>query len=259
MSQNDDTPIYKDSSADVDVVHCSTAVDVRKKVVAPCILLKQWKRKASCYSYKLITFSSPTKAELHVKFNSHYELQDGVTIFQGPSVLWRHENTVYFASAQTSEVRNIPIQMSIVFLGELCGKVILLGLQTHLKEEANCQIRVHDDNKIVGYSIEDGKIFNGTCFIPNAYSSVVQCALVVSAMEVKGHMKVNMVAATNKKQLVCFENGNLKDVCQLPFEEPECIKFANIGNSGLLFVVSFSQGNVCAVWNDTFQVTSNTF
>lgn len=257
VSQNDDTPIYKDSSADVDVVHCSTTVDVKKKVVVPCILLKQRKRKTSSYSYKLITFTSPTKAELHVKFNLPYELEDGVTLFQGPSVLWRHENEVFFASAQTSEVQRIPIQMSVDFFGEFCGNVLVLGPSLHSKEVASCQINVHEDNKIVGYSVADGKMFNGTCIIPNAYSSVVRCVLVVSVEEVKGHMKVNMVAATNKKQLICFENGNLKEVCQLSFEVPECIKVANVGNSGLIFVVSFNQGNVCAVWNDTFQVMLN--
>ncbi|KAG5283346.1 hypothetical protein AALO_G00041060 [Alosa alosa] len=255
-SRHGDTPIYKDSSADVDVVCCSTALDVRKKIVVPCLLLRLWKPKLSCYKYKLITLTSPTKAELHVEFNSQYELQDGVTIFQGPTVLWTHENIVHYASAQTSKVRSIAVQMSVVFLGELCSDVIVLGSQIHSKEEVNGQISVCKDNKIVGYSVEDGKVINGTCIIPNTYSSVVQCSLVVSAEEVKGHMKVNMVVATNKKQLVCFENGKLKEVCQLPFEEPECIKMATIGNSGLVFVVSFNQGNVCAVWKDTFQVAA---
>ncbi|XP_012680562.2 Fanconi anemia group B protein [Clupea harengus] len=256
-SQNGDMlPIYEDISADVDVVCCSTALDVRKKIVVPCILLKQWKRKTSCYKYKLITLTSPTKAELHVKFDSLYELRDGVTIFQGPTVVWRHENTVHYASAHTSEVRSIPLQMSVVFLGELCSKVIVLGSQIHSKEEVNHQIRVNEGNKMVGYSVEDGKVFNGTCIIPNAYSSVVQCACVISAEEVKGNMKVTMVAATSKQQLVCFEDGFLTEVCQLPFEEPECIKMANIGNSGLIFAVSFNHGNVCAVWRDTFQVAA---
>ncbi|XP_062391044.1 Fanconi anemia group B protein, partial [Sardina pilchardus] len=255
-SQNGDAPIYKDSSAEVDVVCCSSALDVRKKIVVPCILLRLWKRKTSCFKYKLISLTSATKAELHVEFNSQYELQDGVAIFQGPTVLWTHENIVHYASAQTSKVKSIAVQMSVVFLGELCSNVIVLGSQIHSKEEVNGQISVCKDNKIIGYSVEDGTAINGTCIIPNAYSSVVRCSLVVSAVEVRGHMQVNMVVATNKKQLVCFENGKLKEVCQLPFEEPECIKMATVGNSGLVIVVSFNQGNVCAVWKDTFQVAA---
>ncbi|KAL2081680.1 hypothetical protein ACEWY4_023533 [Coilia grayii] len=257
-SQDGDISIYKDSSADVDVVYCSTALDIRKKIVVPCILLRQLKRKTSCYKYKLITLTSSTKAELHVKFNSLYELQDDISIFQGPTVMWRHEGTVYYASVCTSEVRSIPVQMSVVFLGELCNKLFVFGSQIDLTEEVSGPTSAdrRKDNKIVGYSVEDGKVFNGMCVMPNAYSSVVQCALVVSAVEVSGHIKVTMVGATNKKQLVCFEDGDLKEGCQLPFEEPECIKMADTGNFGLIFMISFKHGNVCAVWKETFQVAA---
>lgn len=259
-SLHGDTTIYKDSSADVDVAHCSTAFDRRKKTVVPCILLRQWKQKSSCYRYKFITLTSPTKAELHVKFSTQYELRDDISICQGPTIMWRHEGNVFYTSACTGEVRSLPVQMSpVVFLGELCNKLIVFGSLTHVakeEEEASVPqgINKRKENKIVAYSIEDGKVLDGTCVMPNAYGSVVQCACVVSAVEVGGHLEVTMVAATNRKQLVCFENGDLKEVCQLPFEEPESIKMANTGNSGLLLLISFNHGNVCAVWKDTFQV-----
>ncbi|KAE8299250.1 Fanconi anemia group B protein [Larimichthys crocea] len=83
--------------------------------------------------------------------------------------------------------------------------------------------------------------------------------LVLSADEGDGDgavLRSEVVAATCNRQLVYFNDGVVKDVCQLPFEQPEDVQLINTGRNGCLFVVSFHQGRVCAVWKETFQVAS---
>ncbi|KAJ8013118.1 hypothetical protein DPEC_G00049970 [Dallia pectoralis] len=83
---------------------------------------------------------------------------------------------------------------------------------------------------------------------------ILLCMCVVSAEEVNGVFKSVLVAATSQKQLVYFENGIPKEMCKLPFEEPQHIQIVNTGRNGCLFAISFNGGHVCTVWKDTFQV-----
>ncbi|XP_042281793.1 Fanconi anemia group B protein isoform X2 [Thunnus maccoyii] len=83
------------------------------------------------------------------------------------------------------------------------------------------------------------------------------CILVLSADKVEGVLKSAVVAATCTGQLVYFENGTVKDTCQVPFEQPEDIQVVNTGRNGVLFVISFHQGHVCAIWKETFEIASH--
>ncbi|KAF7665433.1 hypothetical protein LDENG_00143640 [Lucifuga dentata] len=85
---------------------------------------------------------------------------------------------------------------------------------------------------------------------------IARCILVLSAEKLNNVLKSAVVAATFNRQLVYFEEGIVKDICQLPFEAPEDIQVVNTGRNGCLFVVSFDQGHVCAVWKETFQIAS---
>ncbi|KAG9349342.1 hypothetical protein JZ751_027785 [Albula glossodonta] len=108
-------------------------------------------------------------------------------------------------------------------------------------------------HKSTGYFLEDGEAFDGACVFPHAYSSVVKCAYLVWAEEDNDGLNSSVVAATSKKQLVWFEGGVPKDVCVLPFEEPQEVQMIDTGRNGCLFAVSFSHGNMCTVWKDSFQ------
>uniref|UniRef100_A0A4W5Q4K3 FA complementation group B n=1 Tax=Hucho hucho TaxID=62062 RepID=A0A4W5Q4K3_9TELE len=84
----------------------------------------------------------------------------------------------------------------------------------------------------------------------------IKLSLNCIAEEVNSVLKSTVVAATSKKQLVYFENGIPREVCLLPFEEPQHIQMVNTGRNGCLFAIYFNDGHVCAVWKDTFQVAS---
>ncbi|XP_071197248.1 Fanconi anemia group B protein-like isoform X2 [Salvelinus alpinus] len=84
----------------------------------------------------------------------------------------------------------------------------------------------------------------------------IKLSLNCIAEEVNSVLKSTVVAATSKKQLVYFENGIPREVCLLPFEEPQHIQMVNTGRNGCLFAIYFNDGQVCAVWKDTFQVAS---
>uniref|UniRef100_A0AAY4DNN5 Fanconi anemia group B protein n=1 Tax=Denticeps clupeoides TaxID=299321 RepID=A0AAY4DNN5_9TELE len=252
--------VFESVSPSAAVAFCSAALDVRRRIVVPCVLLKQWERRLSSFQYTLLTLTGSGKAEVRVKFTSPYELRDDVTILQGPTVVWSHKNVVHYASSLADEVRCIPELLSVHYVGELPlaeSKLIVLGSQRPTKEEQGGQSDVAGEGKMLGYFIDCGKVFDGTRILPSAYSSVVRCALVVSAEEVNNNLKTAVVAATSKKQLVLFENGVPTEICQLPHEEPESIEMVNTGNSGLVFVVLFKHGDVCAVWKDTFQVAAS--
>ncbi|KAL0963614.1 hypothetical protein UPYG_G00308630 [Umbra pygmaea] len=55
---------------------------------------------------------------------------------------------------------------------------------------------------------------------------------------------------------VIFYTSLQAEVCSLPFEDPEHIETVHTGRNGCLFVISFKNEHICAVWKDTFQVAS---
>ncbi|KAK3569152.1 hypothetical protein QTP86_025431 [Hemibagrus guttatus] len=245
------TPVYENASRAVSIVHCTAAVNRRTRQRALCILLRLHRKGSQGFKYMLYSLSSRTSAKLHVEFSLPYEMGKDVSIFHGPTLVWSHQDVVFYTSAETGSVKEVPIRLKVNFLGELPlpqRPIAALGLQMTEEEMGN-----DAEDKTVLYFLEDGRTFSAGCLLPSAYSLVVRCMLVLSAKEEAGSLRSTVVAATCRRQLVCFENGLPEEVCPLPYEEPRSIRTVHTG-SGCLIVVVFEHGNVCAVWKDTFKV-----
>lgn len=245
--------ISRKKSADVDVVKCKCALDVQKRVTTPCVLVTKKSEKGESFQYSLLTLSSSNRLEPCFEFKLPYQMNENVCILQGPTVLWSHVGNVFYTSLQAGEVRQIPIQLSHYVIGELPlhkGQIFVLGLQNDSEQCPNNQ----STKETLGYFVDTGHAFDGRMILPSPYVCITRCILVLSADKVDGVLKSAVVAATSNQQIVYFENGIVKDICQLPFEQPEDIQMVNTGTNGCLFVISFHQGHVCAVWKETFQV-----
>lgn len=238
-------PMHRDSSAETDLVHCASAVDVQQRQKVPCVLLKLCKKRTSAFKYMLYSVCTSTERKLHVEFALPYEMRENISILQGPTLVWSHENSVFYASSRTGGVKEVPVPMTVKFIGELPlhqRKLVIYGTRS-------------DVENILYFIEEEEEPCKAACLVPDAYSAVIQCMMVFSAEEVGGSLKSAVLAATSMKQLVCFENGLPRDVCLLPYEQPLSIRLVHTLKNDCLVVVTFSQGNVCAVWKDTFQVS----
>ncbi|XP_047456906.1 Fanconi anemia group B protein [Mugil cephalus] len=245
--------ISRKRSAHVDIVKCKCAVDVQKRVTAPCVLLTKKGEKGKGFKYSLLSLSSSNRLEHRFDFKVPYEINENVDILQGPTVLWTHEESVFYASVQTGGVRQVPARLSHCVVGELpChkGQTFVLGLQS------NSEICFKSTRQALGCLVEDGQMFDGATILPPPYLSITKCSLVLSADRSGGVLECVVVAATSNQQLVYCEGGIVRDICQLPFEQPESIQVVHAGRNGCLFVISSHQGQVCAVWKETFQIAS---
>ncbi|XP_041857165.1 Fanconi anemia group B protein isoform X2 [Melanotaenia boesemani] len=248
--------VSRKKSPHLDIVTCKCAIDVQKRARTPCILVsKKSEKKRESFQYRLFTLSRENKLEPCIEFKLPYQIKDKVYILQGPTVLWNHEDCVFYTSLHAGGVKKIPIQMSHSVFGELPhhrGQVFVLGLKSPSEQ---C-LKGQSTSPAPGYFLGDEQVFDGTMILPHPYVSITQCILVLRADMVDDVLNCAMVAATSSQQLVYFEGGIVKDVCQLPFEQAEDIQIVNMGRNGCLFVIFFHQGNVCTVWKDTFQVAS---
>uniref|UniRef100_A0A3Q3N0U8 FA complementation group B n=1 Tax=Labrus bergylta TaxID=56723 RepID=A0A3Q3N0U8_9LABR len=242
--------------AHVDIVGCKCVINVRERVTTPCILVTKTSKKGDSYHYSLLTSGSSNRLEPCIEFKLPYQMKENVAILHGPTVLWSHDDDVFYTSPQAGEVRQIPIKFSHSIFGELPlhkERVFILGQQNISEKLLNNQPR----SLILCYFVESGHMFDGTMVLPHPYMCITQCILVLSAAKEENVLKSDVVAATSNKQLVYFENGIVKETCQLPFDQPENIQVVNTGRCGFLFVVYFHQGHVCTVWRETFKATSH--
>ncbi|XP_062862011.1 Fanconi anemia group B protein [Trichomycterus rosablanca] len=253
FSNKDDKTVtlFKGTSRGVSIVQCSTAVNIKTRQKVPQVLLKICKKGG--FKYMLLSLSSNNNAEVHVEFSLPYEMS-GVSILHGPTLLWSYQDTIFYTSSQADGVKEVPFCMKVSFVFELPlrhKKLGILGSRMVQKQ----QMKSDGKDKPILYFIEDGRTFRGDCLIPDIYSSVVCCLVVLNIKEIDGSLRSSLVAATSKKQLVYFENGLPEEVCVLPFEEPQSIRIVHTG-TGCLIVVGFEHGNVCAVWRETFKVAA---
>ncbi|XP_020490083.1 Fanconi anemia group B protein isoform X1 [Labrus bergylta] len=242
--------------AHVDIVGCKCVINVRERVTTPCILVTKTSKKGDSYHYSLLTSGSSNRLEPCIEFKLPYQMKENVAILHGPTVLWSHDDDVFYTSPQAGEVRQIPIKFSHSIFGELPlhkERVFILGQQNISEKLLNNQPR----SLILCYFVESGHMFDGTMVLPHPYMCITQCILVLSAAKEENVLKSDVVAATSNKQLVYFENGIVKETCQLPFDQPENIQVVNTGRCGFLFVVYFHQGHVCTVWRETFKIASH--
>lgn len=233
-------PVLRDDSAETDLVHAAAAVDVQQRRKVPCVLLKRRKKRTSAFTYTLYS----AEGKLHVEFALPYEMSENISILQGPTVVWSHESSVFYASSRTGGVKEVPVSMTVKFIGELPlyqRKLVIYGTR--------------GDGRNTLYFIEEERSCDAACLVPDAYSSVIRCMMPLSAEEVRGSLTSAVLAATSTKQLVRFENGLPRDVCPLPHERPLNIQMIHTVKNDSLVVVTFSQGHVCAVWKHSFQVS----
>uniref|UniRef100_A0A3Q1B6N7 FA complementation group B n=1 Tax=Amphiprion ocellaris TaxID=80972 RepID=A0A3Q1B6N7_AMPOC len=227
--------ISRRRSDHVDIVKCKCATDAQERHTTACVLVTKKSEKGHSFQYSLLTLSSSNRLEPCIEFKLSYQMKENVYILQGPTVLWTHEDSVFYTSLQAG------------------GQIFVLGLQ-NLSEKSLIK---QSTSQTVGYFVQDGLVFDGSLILPHPYIRITRCIFVLKADRVDGALKCTLVAATSKQQLVYFENGTVKEICQLPFEQPDNIQVVDTGRNGCLLVISFHQGHVCAVWKETFQVFSS--
>ncbi|NXO63567.1 FANCB protein, partial [Phainopepla nitens] len=273
MAFNRDTKLFVQKSSGVfsmgashtkiEMVCCSCTTDSRTGIILPCILMK--KKKTNNVKYFLLLLHSSNQFEPSFYFKLNYELQEDIRLFAGPSLLWRHDNKLFYISSNICMVQSAPVQLSsVVWTGEIVGEgTVVLGIRTAClsKNEDpdgfSVSHRAIWGSEFLGYSIQTQKMLTGTCFMPHAYSRVVSSVYVCKSERWKKQLRISLVAITHKNQLVWFQNGAPKGVCELPYEKPCSVKPALTRSNDLLFVVSFASGNSCVVQRrDSLQVAS---
>lgn len=240
------------ASSRVDVAKCERALDLRRRAAAPCVLVSLPSDKGKSVRYSLHTLScSSNSLEPCLEFELPSQITEDVSILRGPTVLWSHAGAVYYKSLHTTEVRQIPIRLSQVVVGELPhhrDQVFVLGL----REVPNSQ------GQTVGCFVESGQVFDGDAVLPHPYVSITRCISVLSAERAEGDGRLlgcTLVVATSHQQLVYLEDGAVRGTCQLPFDDqPESIHTVDTGRHGRLLVVSSQWGHVCAIWRESLKV-----
>ncbi|KAM8820340.1 LOW QUALITY PROTEIN: Fanconi anemia group B protein [Eudromia elegans] len=248
---------------EAEMICCSCATDSRSGLILPCVLLKKKKRK-NVLKYLVLLLHSSNQFEQCFHFKLDYELKDDVRLFAGPSVLWRHANRLFHISRDACAVRSAPLQLSsVVWAGETPDEgLLVLGVRAACLSEREDEPELStSDGAIWGteffvYAIETQKIITGISFMPHAYSRVVSSVCVCKKEVLRKQLRISLVAVTHKNQLIWFQDGLPKGVCELPYEKPCSIKTAVTTSNNLLFIVSFASGNTCAIWRDGFQVVS---
>ncbi|NXC11217.1 FANCB protein, partial [Orthonyx spaldingii] len=241
------------SHSEIEMISCSCTTDSRTGIILPCILMK--KKKRNNVKYFLLLLHSSNQFEPSLYFKLDYELKEDIRLFSGPSVLWRHANKLFYISSNTCVVQSAPVQLSsVVWTGEIVGEgTVVLGTRTTCLPEAedgdgfSVSDRAIWGSEFFGYAIQAQKMLPGTCFMPHAYGRVVSSVYICKAERWNKQLRISLVAITHKNQLICFQNGVPKGVCELPYEKPCSVKPAVTSSNDLLFIVSFASGNSCVV------------
>ncbi|KAM9388289.1 Fanconi anemia group B protein [Phaethornis superciliosus] len=274
MAFNRDTHLFVQKSSGVfnmssshlkiEIICCSCTTDSRTGIILPCILVKKKKRN-NVVKYLLLLLHSSNQFEQSFHFKLDYELKEDIRLFAGPSVLWRHANKLFYISSDTCTVLSAPVQVSsVVWTGEIEDEgTVVLGIRTACLSESEDDDEFSTSDRAIwgteffAYAIETQKMLTGTSFMPHAYGRVVSSVYVCKNEMLKRRLRVSLVAVTHKNQLIWFQDGLPKGVCELPYEKPCSVKTAVTSSSDLLFIVSFASGNVCVVQRkDSLQVAS---
>ncbi|NXP46049.1 FANCB protein, partial [Heliornis fulica] len=274
MAFNRDTKLFVQKSSGAfnmhvshlktEIICCSCTTDSRTGIILPCVLIKM-KKRSNVFKYLLLLLHSSNRFEKSFHFNLDYEMKEDIRLFTGPSVLWRHANKLFYISSNTSTVLSAPVQLSsVVWTGEIEGEgTVVLGIRTACLPESEDEDEFSTSDRAIwgseffAYALEKQKMLMGTCFMPHAYSRVVSSVCVCKNEMLKKQLWISLVAITYKNQLICFQGGLPKGVCELPCEKPCSVKTAVTSSSGFLFIVSFTSGNICVVQKrNSLQVAS---
>ncbi|XP_010188827.1 PREDICTED: Fanconi anemia group B protein [Mesitornis unicolor] len=274
MAFNRDTKLFVQKSSGVfsmcashlkvEIICCSCITDSRTGIVLPCILMKE-KTRDNVVKYLLLLLHSSNQFEQSFHFTLDYELKEDIRLFTGPSVLWRHANKLFYVSSDTCTVLSAPVELSsVVWTGEIENEgTVVLGIRTACLSESEDEAEFSTSDRAIwgteffGYAIGAQKMLTGTCFMPHAYSRVVTSVCVCKNEILKKQLRISLVAITHKNQLIWFQDGLPKGVCELPYEKPCSVKTALTSSNDLLFIVSFASGNICVIQSrESLQVAS---
>nr|KAF6435377.1 FA complementation group B [Rousettus aegyptiacus] len=252
----------KEKNSYLKILCCDCVSDFRTGMNLPYIVI-QCNEKKNVFKYFLLFLHSTNKFEKRLSFRLGHELKDGLRVFNGPVILWKHFKTFFCISSQTGKVITVSFKFSSVeWVGEIgnLGVVLLGQKKCDLSEEEYTPKPSKSDyafcnTKFCVYSLESEEVISDTYIIPPAYSSVITCVHVCATEIVNSQLRMSLIALTRKDQLISFQNGTPKSVCQLPFADPHTVQLMDSGGD-LFFLVSFRSSEVCAVWEKNFQVAA---
>ncbi|XP_057394191.1 Fanconi anemia group B protein isoform X1 [Balaenoptera acutorostrata] len=253
----------KEEYSHLKIMGCDCVSDFRTGINLPYIMI-QCIKETNIFRYFLLFLHSTNKFEKRLSFRLLYELKDSIRVLNGPLVLWRHVQTLFYISSQTGKVVTVSIKFSsIEWAGEIENVgMVLLGRKTCYLPEEGCTPQPSKSDyatwntQFCVYSLERGEVINETYIIPPAYTSVIACVHVCATEIVNNQLRMSLIALTQKNQLISFQNGTPKSVCQLPFGDPCAVQLMDSGGGDLLFVISFRSSDACAVWEKNFQVAA---
>ncbi|XP_059558778.1 Fanconi anemia group B protein-like [Myotis daubentonii] len=251
----------KEENSDLKILCCNCISDFRTGMNLPYIMI-QCNEKNNVFKYFLLFLHSTNKFEKRLNFRLAHELKDGLGVFNGPLIIWKHVKTFFYLSPQTSEVTTVSINFSsIEWAGEIenLGMVLLGQKKCYLSEEESTSEPSKSDyatwnTRFCVCLLESEEVISDTYIIPPAYSSVITCVHVCATEFVNNKLRMSLIALTRRNQLISFQNGTPKRVCQLPFEDPCAVQLMDSGEDRLL-VVSF-RSSACGVWEKNFQVAA---
>ncbi|KAM6143856.1 Fanconi anemia group B protein [Erethizon dorsatum] len=253
----------KEENSNLKIVCCDCVSDFRTRMNFPYIFI-QSNESDKVFKYFLLFLHNTNQFERRLSFELDYELKDSIRVLNGPLVLWQHVKTVFCISSQIGKVVSVSVNFSSV---EWAGEIenlgtVLLGLTECCLSEEECTQKPSEsyyaiwNTKFCVYSLENQEVLSNTYIIPPAYSSVVTCVHVCSAEVITNQLRMSLIALTQKNQLISFQNGTPKSVCQLPFEDPFSVQILDSGEGNLFFIVSFRSSDACAIWKKNFQVAA---
>ncbi|XP_060039003.1 Fanconi anemia group B protein [Erinaceus europaeus] len=246
----------KKENSTVKIMCCNCVSDFRTGIKLPCVVLQSC-AKNNDFNYFLLFIHSINKFENRLSFRLSYEL-DELRVLNGPLLLWRHLESFYFISPQTGSVVTVTMNFSSV---EWAGEIENLGMVLLGKKEGGCVQKLSKSDfefrktNFCIYSLESQEVLSDSYIIPPAYSSVITYVRVCTAEYVNNQLTMSLITLTGKNQLILFQNGMPKGVCQLPFEDPCAVQLMD-RDEDLYFVVSFQSYDACAVRSKNFQVVA---
>ncbi|OCT93947.1 Fanconi anemia group B protein [Xenopus laevis] len=250
---------FPGTKSGVELVCVNCVTDSRTGINLPCVLLKTCKKKSSnATKCTLLLFHASNQVECSLKFRLDVDTVQDLQICDGPTVLWRHEDKLFYISQPTSGVLTSPLSLTAIhWVGTIYGEgTVIFGTRNATFQGAKeIATGFHlDAAEFVLYSIEKQRTVPGTCFLPHAYSTVLRC-LQVCVMQKRNDKYETSVAAASNTQLIWIQNGIPKEVCKLPFENPCKLQIA-LTSRGYLFIISFASGDVCAVQKDGLKIAA---
>uniref|UniRef100_A0A8C8YDI4 FA complementation group B n=1 Tax=Panthera leo TaxID=9689 RepID=A0A8C8YDI4_PANLE len=253
--------MLKEENSHLKIVCCNCVSDFRIGINLPYVMIQC--NKKNTFRYVLLFLHSTNKFEKRLSFRLSHELKDGVRVLNGPLVLWKRAEKFYCISSLNGKVMTVSVNFSSVqWAGEIENLgMVLLGPKACFLSEEGCTQKLSKSDYAIWkttfcvYSLENEEVISDAYIIPPAYSSVVTCVHVCATENVNNQLRMSLIALTRKNQLISFQNGTPKSVCQLPFGDPCAVQLMDSGG-GELFIVSFKSNDVCAVWKKNFQVAA---